>query len=241
MKTIIQWETPCRLLHADGYRCQIERRTFAQFKKIIVATRDWPLLLDVHSEEADDVNRAAEGFRLGRTFHKHLDALRRRAGWARCAIWPASYALPDDRTARAAFVYAPIELAEVASRTAYDYEFLTEEIERRARGSEDMREALLAICVESVKKLSHPPKMDNATLEKWLALRITPKGQAKRGNTKYMGQREIGRRMKVSHMTVKRIEDQQERRGAIKTYFAKLGVPLRKTRNKHVTKRKLSS
>jgi hypothetical protein len=124
MKTIIQWETPCRLLHADGYRCQIERRTFAQFKKIIGATRDWPLLLDVHSEEADDVNRAIDGFRLGRTFHKHLDALRRRAGWARCAIWPASYALPDDRTARAAFMYSPAELAEGASSTAYDHEFL---------------------------------------------------------------------------------------------------------------------
>jgi hypothetical protein len=144
MKTIIQWETPCRLLHADGYRCQIERRTFAQFKKIIGATRDWPLLLDVHSEEADDVNRAIDGFRLGRTFHKHLDALRRRAGWARCATWPASYALPDDRTARAAFVYSPTELAEVASSTACDHEFLEPLAKsgRKMRGAQAQRRAL---------------------------------------------------------------------------------------------------
>jgi len=136
MKNMITWDRPCRLLHYHGgehYTRTIKRRTLADWKRLVKATPKGIKIirLDVHESEFEAFAEAADGFRLGRAWNLHRDALRREAGFGRCLLYTVDAIRTKTPTARD--YYDVEELVKIAEVTSYDHEWLWPDADKKRR------------------------------------------------------------------------------------------------------------
>lgn len=136
-KKIIEWDTPCKLIELEGLHCRRDERTEKDFiravKTAVKADPKSPIRFDVHDSELPAINRAFEALAKGvmctLDTSRHMDGLRRAAGFCRVCFLPPLRPRPKKSTAcktvnerraaeDAAFClrYTPAEVVEL-SRT----------------------------------------------------------------------------------------------------------------------------
>lgn len=156
MKNMITWfdADACQPLHADGLTMQAKRRTKAAFTKAIKAAV-LPVMFDAHDDESEAFLEAVKAARLGYSVHRHIDALRRQAGFWRCVVYDATCKPPKEKKAKMLYYFTLDEVIKTAANTFMDYEILAPDAFTKRRQTEGR--------VKSVKADGkHRPKSKNA-------------------------------------------------------------------------------
>lgn len=258
-KTIIEWETPCKLIHCDGWRCFMEARTFQDFKKIIDAALKKnpgePIRLDVHDQELVELKKIQDRYRGGSNVSLHREILRDWAGFLRCVFYPPGMPMPKTDAEIAKSSYTTDEIVEGFVNRTYDHHFMEPVIEELKSKNEVLTDghrelgegnAMLQAALATWKAdkaadmLSDwrrageaTPDLKSMTSEErvWLALRISKKGETKKyGTALYPSQTDIARAMSVHRQRVYRIEKKMEARHDIRRFLDALNIPPRKKR-----------